>query len=149
MSDAPIIPQDYVAGLTVVDIGDLRVARGLARRPHSACKHLRLVYDQRERRVFCSDCETDVNAFDAFMLVAERAAAHWESLNRRAEQVKEAEQFAVRSRAAKVMDEAWRSRSMFPCCPHCRRGIAPDDVANGVSKIGKKFEMTRRERPAT
>ena len=51
MGDAPIEPQEYLSGPTVVDIGDLRVARGLSRRPFSGCAHHSLVYDNKERRI--------------------------------------------------------------------------------------------------
>ena len=41
----PIVEQEYLSGLKVVDIGDLRVARGMSRRPVSTCHHRPLVYD--------------------------------------------------------------------------------------------------------
>jgi hypothetical protein len=52
--DAPIIPQSFIGGVKVVDIGDLRVARGLSRRTHAACKHDQLIYDANERRIWGS-----------------------------------------------------------------------------------------------
>lgn len=42
---APIEPQDYLYGTKVVQIEDLRVARGMTRRPVSSCRHRKLVYD--------------------------------------------------------------------------------------------------------
>lgn len=72
---APIEPQDYIYGVKVVQIEDLRVARGLTRRPLSSCAHKKLVYDHNERRIWCSDYETEVEAFDAFEGLVSRLSA--------------------------------------------------------------------------
>ncbi len=49
--DPPIEPLDYVGGVAVVVIGDVRVARGMSRRYHSSCPHVQLIYDQKELRL--------------------------------------------------------------------------------------------------
>lgn len=146
MSDAPIEPQNYLYGLNVVQIEDLRVARGLTRRPASSCRHKKLVYDDKERRIWCSDCESEVEPFDAFVGLCEVFSAGINSLNRRRREVEEAEKFALRSRAAKVMDEAWRSTSMAPLCPHCNEALMPEDVAKGVARASKSLIIARRNK---
>ena len=146
MSDVPIEEVEFVHGVDVVRIEDLRIARGMSRRPKSSCLHTSLVYDVHERRIWCKDCESDVDSFDAFRLMAERAHEHHRKLSRREDAVKEAEAFQVRSRAAKVMDKAWRKRSMVPACPHCRKGIFPEDVVRGVSYVGRDFAGKQRDK---
>lgn len=146
MSDAPIEPQDYLYGVKVVDIGDIRVARGLTRRPVGSCRHFFQVYDDKERRIWCRDCESEVEPFDAYMRLVEVMDGHIKSLNKRSQQVKEAEQHAVRSRAAKVMDEAWRSTKMAPLCPHCMAAILPEDVARGVATTSKSLVTAARKK---
>lgn len=136
----PIVPQDFLYGSTVVDIGDLRVARGLTRRPISTCKHSRLVYDQTERRVYCEDCERDIEPFDAFLQLVERH----HHLQAKAERIRREAEHTITSRAAKRMDEAWRSHKMAPCCPHCKAVILPQDVVDGVSMTNKEWELKRR-----
>lgn len=143
---APIEPGDYLYGVKVVDIGDLRVARGMTRRPISACRHLRMVYDDKERRVWCSDCESEVEPFDAFMCIVGQMDSHWKHLQKRQREVAEAEQFSLRSRAAKVMDEAWRSTTTAPLCPHCNEALLPEDVAKGVAKASKSLIVARRKK---
>ncbi len=136
----PIQPVEFTYGPNVVDIGDLRVARGLARRPYSSCKHLHLTYDTSERRIWCRDCETEVEPFDAFTGLVE-----WHSaIEERIKRFQEAEKHTLISRAAKRMDEAWRSHRMAPQCPHCRAAILPEDVAEGVSMTNKDMEVRRR-----
>ena len=146
MSDVPIEPQDYLYGVKVVQIEDLRVARGMTRRPTSSCQHKKLVYDEKERRVWCSDCESEVEPFDAFVGIVGVFSGGMNSLKRRQRELAEAESFQMRSRAAKVMDEAWRSTKMAPLCPHCMTAILPEDVAGGVASTSKALVIAARKR---
>ncbi|CUJ79678.1 hypothetical protein [Achromobacter sp. 2789STDY5608628] len=136
----PIMPVDYLYGTKVVNIGDLRVARGKSQRPLSVCRHPRLVYDTSERRVYCQDCESDVAPFDAFLQLVERH----HHLDAKAEKLREDAAHTVISRAAKRMDAAWRSKTMAPLCPHCTKAIMPEDVVNGVGMTSKEWEVRRR-----
>lgn len=136
----PIDAHEFLYGVKVVDIGDLRVARGKSRRVPSTCKHLRLVFDTSERRVYCTDCESDVEPFDAFLQLVERH--HF--LEQKRERIIQDSQHTITSRAAKRIDEAWRSRNMAPCCPHCKAVILPEDVVNGLSMTNKEWEARRR-----
>lgn len=146
MSGAPIEPVDFTFGVKVVHIEDLRIARGMTRRPVSSCKHLRLIYDDKERRVWCEDCETELEAFDAFMQTVSRFHVAQSTIDRRKRELAEAEAFALRSRAAKRMDEYWRSHTCAPCCPHCKKAILPEDVVNGLSQTSKSFELAARKK---
>jgi hypothetical protein len=144
MSDAPIEPKEYLHGPKIVQIEDIRIARGLTRRPLSSCKHRQLVYDDQERRIWCKDCESEIESFDAFIqlcAVFQKASAN---IDRRREELAEVEKFQIRSRAAKVMDEAWRSHATVPLCPHCQEAILPEDVAGGVARTGKDLVKKRR-----
>lgn len=146
MSGAPIEPKEYLYGPKVVQIEDLRVARGLTRRPSSTCRHRQLVYDDNERRIWCQDCESEVEPFDAFVQVCAVFQKAKSDIDRRRAQLAEAESFQIRSRAAKVMDEAWRSTKMAPLCPHCMTAILPDDVARGVAKTDKRLAIAARKK---
>lgn len=140
----PIEPLEYLSGVKVVDIGDLRVARGKTRRPYTACKHTHLRYDNEERRIWGADCEMDVEAFDAFKGLVERFSGAASDIKGRQDAVKEAEGHAIISRAAKAIDEIWRRRKVVPACPHCRRGILPEDVAKGLGCVSAEIERQRR-----
>lgn len=83
MSGAPIEPHDYLYGVKVVDIGDIRAARGMTRRPVSTCNHRRQVFDDKERRIWCSDCESELEPFDAYMRLVEVMDGHIKSLKKR------------------------------------------------------------------
>lgn len=141
--DTPIIEQEYLHGLKVIDIGDIRVARGLARRPYSGCLHRRLVYDNNERRIWCKDCERDVEAFYAFVGLVEPYASAIKELERKQEILTEAQNFSVRSLAAKEIDKAWRHKNMIPSCPHCGNGLFPEHFKNGCGLVGKEYAAAR------
>lgn len=141
--DPPIEPQNFLGAVTVVDIGDLRVARGLSRRAHSSCPHLRMVYDKAERRIWCRDCEHDVEPFDAFRNLTENYSRVYKDLMRRQQAMDEAERFKIRTLAGKAMDEAWRSHKMVPSCPYCHNGLFPEDFRGGPSMVSKEFARAR------
>jgi hypothetical protein len=141
--DPPIEEPGFIGGITVVDIGDVRVSRGLTRRHHASCPHRRLVYDNNERRVWCKDCERDVEPFDAFKSLVEQHASAVDTLRRREKVVADAEKFTMRRIAAKVMDEAWRSRDMVPACPHCSHGLFPEDFRSTPAMISKDYARAR------
>jgi hypothetical protein len=143
--DPPIITQEYLAGLKVVDIGDIRVSRGLSRRPWSACKHRSMRYDEKERRVWCADCETDVEGFDAFLIVCQHFSAAANRLEKERAAIEEAKSHNLIRIAAKRMDEHWRRKNMVPACPHCNAGLFPEDVPK-MSSVNREWETVRRAR---
>lgn len=143
MANEPMDEPEYLYGVKVVDIGDLRVSRGLTRRPYSSCRHMSLTYDPKERRIWCRDCETDVDAFDAFIVLVENYNHGVNELNARDEKLREAEAFQVRSVAAKNIDKAWRKRNMVPACPHCSHGLFPEYFAGGFAMLGKDYAKAR------
>lgn len=146
-TDPPIVNPGYLGGVNVVDFGDIRVARGFTRRVRSTCPHNNLRYDSNERRIWCADCESDVEAFDAFVGLIEHYDIAYKRLERRAADLAEAEKHQVRSLAAKVIDLAWRKHNMVPACPHCGLGLFPEDFKNGVrSMIGKDYARALRNR---
>lgn len=145
--DPPIVEQDFLYGMKVVDIGDLRVSRGLSRRPASNCRHINLVFDASERRIWCKDCELNVDSFDAFKSIAEQWASAYKDLDRRQEKLDEVERFKLVSLAAQQLDKVWRKRSMVPACPCCGNGLFPEDFKNGVqSMLGKDYALAKRKK---
>jgi len=150
MPKRPIDPVDFVHGPKVVDIGDVRVARGKTRVSRQTCAHRHLVYDQAERRVYCTDCEQDVDAFDAFLQLVYQQDSAWRKIRRAWSEVKEAQETTLISRAAKAMDRYWRARKTVPNCPHCNEALLPEDVTgNQLTSSSKELAHKRREKLST
>ena len=144
--DPPIDEPGYLHGLTVVNIGDYRVSRGMTRRAFSGCQHHRVTYDKSERRIWCRDCERDVEPFDAFVGLAENYDRVRKSMDREREEIREAAKFNVRSLAAKAIDKEWRARKTVPICPHCSSGLFPEDFKNGIGTAGREYAEAARNR---
>lgn len=143
----PIEPQEFLGGVKVVDIGDIRVARGLSRRPASSCHHRQLRYDAGERRIWCADCEQNIEAFDAFEMLVQQFARAAQEIKRRATELTEAETHQVRSLAARQLDLAWQKRRMVPACPSCGQGLFPEDFKDGImSSLGREYAEAQRKR---
>lgn len=138
--DPPIVPQDFPDGPTIVDIGEIRVQRGLSRRPFTVCPHRGLTYDRKERRIWCKDCERDIEAFDAFELLVSNYDAAVKDAESRLAKAKAAEETHLISRAAQAIDKAWRSKSSVPACPHCGYGLFPEPfAARQFSTLGRDY----------
>lgn len=142
--DPEIQEQDFLGGVKVVDIGDIRVARGLSRRAYSSCRHAQLVYDKTERRVWCKDCERDVEPFDAFESVVGQfyhAKRHYEALQR---QVEEAQAHSMHLIACKNLESVWRGNKMAPACPHCREALLPEDFKTLGLRVSAELARQKR-----
>ena len=143
MKDAPIEELEYVVR-QVIDFGDIRVARGMSRRPVANCQHAQLRYDLQERRVWCQDCETTVESFDAFMVLVRNFQAVVSAADKMLREAKEAKAAVIHRIAAREVESIWRHK-MAVTCPHCSRGILPSDGLGGQST---KFETARRAKDA-
>lgn len=144
--DTPIEEQNYLYGINVVDIADIRVARGRAKREQPNCRHRRLMYDQDERRVFCDDCKKTIDNFDAFMNLVNVFSSATAKIDKKEKELNDALKYNIRRLAAKKMDEAWLSKTMIPCCPHCKTGLLPEDALNITSYKSKELEIARRKK---
>ena len=145
MSDRPIEPQNYSVGVNVVDIGEVRVARGRARYSRRCCDHRRMVYDPNERRVWCSNCESTIEAFDAFTALVDMHHVAQNKYSRREEAVKEAEAASIDLIACKNLQKEFRKKSTVPCCPHCNGGLLAEDFNEPIAKKSRALELQRRK----
>jgi hypothetical protein len=145
--DPPIEPLNFLGGVTVVDIGDIRVARGMSRRPASSCRHQQLRYSDVERRIWCADCEQNIEAFDAFELLVGQFSEASSRLRRKAKELAAAEAHQLRSLAARHLDLAWQKRRMVPACPCCGQGLFPEDFKDGIAaSLGREYAEAQRRR---
>lgn len=145
-SSAPIIEQDYTFGANVVDIGLMRVARGKSRRLHTTCRHLNVVYDAQERRIWCKDCERDVEPFDAFMSLTQNMHAAMQRLAQEREAIEVAKTTHARRIAVKALDALWRGKSLVPVCPHCDTGLFADDFGLNPKTMSAPLAAALRRR---
>ena len=144
MTDRPIIPfPDSEEGWSnVVDLAGFRVERGTSK--GILCQHKKLIYDSRERRIWCRDCEQTVEAFDAFMALANNLSRMVSAAKNMQDQAEQAKKAHIVRRSAKNIDQIW-GRKHVPFCPHCRGGLLPEDFES-PSMGSMEMEIMRREK---
>lgn len=130
----------------IVEIGDFSLARkhrgGYA--PTGECRHNHLTLDDNGDVVRCSDCNAQVSAYWALAMIADEFSRQMGRLQAGKRDLAEAVAREVHLIAAKEVEKAWRSRTMVPSCPHCHRGIFPQD-GFGKSLISREIENRRRQ----
>lgn len=134
-------------GQPVIDFANIRVAYGLPKFHHKICKHQSLVYSRQERRIWCKECESTVDGFEAFMTITSHFHEMERSAQHRIREAQTALDATIVKRAAKHLDKAWNRRHpMAVCCPHCHGGILPEDFLDGGRWVSREIEVARRNR---
>lgn len=130
----------------VVEIGDFSLARknrgGYA--PIGECAHKHLSLDDTGDVVRCADCNTQVSAYWALTMLADEYGRQWRRLQSGRQALDDAKAKEVTLLSAQRVEKAWRSRTTVPSCPHCNRGIFPQDGFGGAM-VNKQMGNRRRE----
>lgn len=128
----------------VVDLGEYRFTRDRSIIERSGeCRHRRQTMVDRGQYVQCDDCGAMLSPYWVLKEILEQIGRARASLDRRRQALDEQEARTIRLRAAQTMEKEWRSRRMVPACPHCHRGLLPDDMINPAT-ISKDLERQRR-----
>lgn len=130
-------------GAQVVDIGEFRLTRSRTF-TFDGCKHKHLTLNDEGEFVTCDDCKMQVGTYAALRMLVERWDLLQERLNRQQAAIAEAAGKTIGLRAAQRVEQAWRSRTMVPTCPHCSAAIFPED-GFGSSAVNKAFAIARRD----
>lgn len=143
--DVPLEPMPDPHGI-IVDFGSFKMRKGKTpyNREKDLCKHTNVIVSQSDRRCWCEDCKTNLDPFE----VVKRFLNEWTKIEQRFRSEHAKAQDALSStvirRAAKEFDRSW-GRRMAPCCPHCRRGLMPNDFADGAAaSTGFEYEIKVR-----
>jgi len=143
--EAPILPTGEL-----IDLAGVRIQRGIPKYNPNQCTHRNILYcdNGRDRRIWCSDCEKDIEPFDAFMIFARQFEGMISEAQDMRQKAAEALRATARLRATKVLDKAWSGNVMAVACPHCRGGLLPEDFARGSDQTSRDIEIARRKRKA-
>lgn len=150
-ADVEIEPFDDGArafGRPIIDFETIRIQAGRTpfKKRDQICEHNSLVYNDSDRRVWCEDCKSTVDPYDAFMRIVMQWHHIQGSINGKLARASEAMNATLVRRAAKNLDRSW-GHKMAPNCPHCHNGLLPDDFADGIrSSRSRELEEARRSR---
>jgi hypothetical protein len=133
-------------GDNIIQIGEFALKRKRERyiRSQEECRHLHVELDDNGDIVTCLDCNKQVSAYWALR----NLTLEWEKAAKKVqlqqEKVREEANAKIHLIAARVVEQAWRRRSLVPTCPHCHAGILPTD-GFGQSMMSRSIEIRRRE----
>jgi hypothetical protein len=109
------------------------------------CDHRNLTMDRHGLTVRCDDCQLQISAY----WVLENLIDSYRRARDEVERARQAHLLKARAHihlpAAQRVETAWRSRHMIPTCPHCSRGIFPEDGFGGAM-VPKAIELARRQK---
>jgi hypothetical protein len=130
---------------SVVEIGEmrLRLVRSYEKTPEESCKHNHTSLDDEGDIVRCDECGMQVSAYWVLKNLAQHYKHQLRLLQHARETVAWERGKHIVRRAARKVEEAWRSRTMAPACPLCGRGILPTD-GFGDTQVNKARELERR-----
>jgi ribosomal protein S27E len=146
MMDHPIKP--HKDGDNVISLAGVRIARGFSTEKYSEkCHHHNIVFDSSDRRIWCEDCTRTLDAFDAFLIFTR----YFEDMDCEARSklhtAQEAMKSTARLRATKALDKIWSGNVMAVSCPHCKKGLLPEDFSEGArSSWSRDLEIAERRK---
>lgn len=112
------------------------------------CKHVQVTLDDEGGIVTCDACGKQLDAYLTLRRMCEKWEAHSRDIASARERLREEASGTVVLRAALRVQDAWRSRTMLPTCPHCHKAIAPEDGFGSSGSVNKEMELARRKRGA-
>ena len=128
----------------VINILEYRIKKTNSKTKKDACKHLNLTLDDNGGIVICDDCGSALDPYIALSLfVSKIDEIHHEIESDREKNRNDANALLI-SRAAKKIDNIWRSK-MSPLCPHCNSAILPEDnFGSGTMSIDFARKMRNK-----
>lgn len=131
----------------VISIGDWAVEHKRSYGVHNymmaGCNHNNMVMNDHGQYVDCKDCGKQLSAYWALGHMLDRVRSERQRLHAEKERLKDESKKTLHYRAAVTIERAWRSKSMVPTCPHCKRGILPSD-GFGTSLIHRSIDERQR-----
>ena len=135
--------------MIVYDIGDFKLTH---MQDHSRftfkgdpeCYHRKLTYRAAGDIITCDDCKRQVTPAWAFLHLVQRFADIQARLQSERKQLEQEKARTLTDRAAVRVQDAWRRRKYVPTCPHCHKGILPEQ---GFGNSGNRTSDKQNAKP--
>lgn len=128
----------------VVNIGDHRFTRKRdSWLSKDACKHLNKTFDANGDIITCDDCSMQLSPVWVIHQLIDSYNREMDRLDARERVLREQTGKDLHLIAAKTVEAVWRRKSVVPGCPHCHRGILPEDRL-GSMQVSRAIELSRR-----
>ena len=132
--------------MSVIEIGALRIQRERfpAINGKAVCQHKSLTLNREGHVIRCADCGAQVEPFWAFEQLVDSYSEAWKRLQQHTQRHNAEMERGLTLKAARHVEDAWRSRTMAPVCPHCREAIFPQD-GFGSNLVNRELALRRRQ----
>lgn len=132
--------------MSVIEIGALRIQRDQIRAINGkpVCRHQSLTLSREGHVIRCNDCGDQVEPFWAFEQLVDSYNNAQQEFSRKVARHSEEMAQGIATKAARRVEEAWRSRSTVPTCPHCNEAIFAHDGFGGAA-VSRDLAMRRRQ----
>lgn len=118
---------DAVSDLPPADnIVDLRGVLERKSKPRE-CQHDHLEIDEANRRLTCTDCNREIDPYQALVYLAGRTSEwqiRWENMRK---DYKNLANYVPHLRAVRELEGMWRGKRL-PMCPHCKTGVTAESL---------------------
>jgi ribosomal protein S27E len=118
----------------------------LGLKSNGECLHEKLILDQNGKYVECGDCGKQVSTFWALEKFVHIHKDAWDKIRNTRKQLRELAKETQYLKVLKELNRAWRGKhKMAVCCPHCNKGILPEDGL-GTTQFSAELEIKRRQK---
>lgn len=130
----------------VIQLGELIIRQREKRRGFrdERCRHTNTTWDANGDIITCDDCKMQISPVWMLHMLVEHYSEAMRKVAARERSIAEDKAHNLHLIAARRVEAVWRSRNMAPCCPHCGRGILPEDKL-GDAQTRRDFELRRRQ----
>src|SRR5436190_18668915 len=108
------------------------------------CAHPRTIVDETHGTVECRDCHAPLSAFWVLGQIAREENRCLENVRSVRREAAELQTWVPFLRAMRGLERRWRGRKTLPACPHCRRGLWPDEMQRFT--VSTDLEIAHRKR---
>lgn len=131
--------------MNVIQLDKYRIKREPDGTFSPGCNHYSLILKDKGEFVYCEDCNENVSPYWAIKHLSRAFRDELEKLTSATLELEIRAKEFVHTKAAKEIERAWRGGKYAVTCPHCQRGILPQDSLGWRSK---ELEMARRAKEA-
>lgn len=107
------------------------------------CEHARTVIDEPNGTVECRDCGASLSAFWVLGRIAREENRVFNRIKGLRADAEELQTWVPFLKSVRTLEKRWRGRAMLPACPHCHRGLWPDELQGSVSL---SLELAQRKK---
>ena len=129
----------------VIQLDQIRINRNLDKL--CTCKNKKYTIDTQNKRVLCSSCGSEIDAYDAMYDLATKGNRMREQVNQLLEQRKQILDYKPWLVTIRELEKQYRGKEMLPNCPRCSEPFYLEEIDTwtGRQYADARIDMWREE----